>query len=242
MFRFFRRHRFMQFKNSRITKYALYAIGEVILVVIGILIALQVNNWNEERKIKTMSRELLLELRSDLQLAVKDLERCIDANEYLLSNNRKVISWLENEKPYSPAMDTAFNHMVGWPTPHLPTASYESLKNKGLEIIDNKDLKDEIIELYDSFYSYLINDNDKTGWLYAETISFPIYNKYIRKDINSLKLARPNNYEDLVNNDEFLNMLHFLIHYRTSTDGIFKNYKQSTVELIMLLEDELNLN
>jgi hypothetical protein len=48
-------------------KYTLYAIGEIALVVIGILIALSINNWNEERKIDKLEVKVLKEIASDLQ-------------------------------------------------------------------------------------------------------------------------------------------------------------------------------
>lgn len=50
MIKFFRKIRQRLINENRISKYLLYAIGEIILVVIGILIALQINNWNENRK------------------------------------------------------------------------------------------------------------------------------------------------------------------------------------------------
>ncbi len=50
MIKFFRKIRQQLLTENRFTKYSLYAIGEVFLVVIGILIALQINNWNESRK------------------------------------------------------------------------------------------------------------------------------------------------------------------------------------------------
>ena len=48
-------------------KYLMYAFGEIALVVIGILIALQVNNWNEERKFRVLEVELLQEYQEELQ-------------------------------------------------------------------------------------------------------------------------------------------------------------------------------
>ena len=53
--------------DNRPLKYARYAIGEIILVVIGILIALQINNWNEQRKAKVKEAALLLNLTQDLR-------------------------------------------------------------------------------------------------------------------------------------------------------------------------------
>jgi len=54
------------YKNN-FTSYLLYAIGEIALVMIGILLALQVNNWNEQRKTKLLERELLQDYQEELQ-------------------------------------------------------------------------------------------------------------------------------------------------------------------------------
>jgi len=53
---------------ERAGRYLLYAIGEIILVVIGILIALQVNNWNEYKKDRAIERKLLIELTDNLKI------------------------------------------------------------------------------------------------------------------------------------------------------------------------------
>jgi hypothetical protein len=55
-------------KENRASKYILYALGEIILVVIGILIALQINNWNEEKKTNEKTKNSLIALRNDLIL------------------------------------------------------------------------------------------------------------------------------------------------------------------------------
>jgi hypothetical protein len=66
MIKIFRQIRQRLIKEHKVSKYLLYAIGEIILVVIGILIALQINNWNESRKIKVSEQEILTNLKSEL--------------------------------------------------------------------------------------------------------------------------------------------------------------------------------
>mgnify|MGYP000727926924 CR=1 FL=1 len=58
-------------KENKLSKYVLYAIGEIILVVIGILIALQVNDWNENRKHDLAEKEFFKSVKEDLK---QDLE------------------------------------------------------------------------------------------------------------------------------------------------------------------------
>jgi hypothetical protein len=73
MIPFFRKIRKKMADDNKPLKYMRYAIGEIVLVVIGILIALQINTWNEERKRRVEERDLLLELRRELDLNIKEL-------------------------------------------------------------------------------------------------------------------------------------------------------------------------
>ena len=66
MLPFFRKIRYKLAKDNQFIKYSRYAIGEIVLVVIGILIALQVNNWNEDKNIRKIEHKLLQELKADL--------------------------------------------------------------------------------------------------------------------------------------------------------------------------------
>ena len=78
MIKFFRKIRYDLMKQNKMSKYFKYAIGEIILVVIGILIALQINNWNEDRKNDLKLTKTLVALYNDLAedsiAIVKDLE------------------------------------------------------------------------------------------------------------------------------------------------------------------------
>ena len=66
MLRFFRTLRQRLLAENRVSRYLIYALGEIALVMIGILLALQVNTWNEERKFKSSQIELLEDLRTQL--------------------------------------------------------------------------------------------------------------------------------------------------------------------------------
>ena len=63
MIKFFRKIRQRLLTENKFSKYLLYAIGEIILVVIGILIALSINNWNEKRKENSHEEKILNELK-----------------------------------------------------------------------------------------------------------------------------------------------------------------------------------
>ena len=62
MLRFFRQIRQRMLTHNKFSKYLLYAVGEILLVVIGILIALQIDNWNQERIFRAQQYSLLKDL------------------------------------------------------------------------------------------------------------------------------------------------------------------------------------
>lgn len=92
MIKFFRRIRQDMIKEKKASNYLLYAVGEVVLVVIGILIALQINNWNENRKTDALAKSYLSDIKKDLIAdtvtftnAINRLNRTISNSELLLN-------------------------------------------------------------------------------------------------------------------------------------------------------------
>lgn len=86
MIQFFRRIRQNLLRENRISKYLLYATGEIVLVVIGILIALQINNWNEERLALIREKEYIRSIYQDLKNDI----RKIDADRKKLENQYSI--------------------------------------------------------------------------------------------------------------------------------------------------------
>ena len=91
MLRFFRTLRQRLLTENKFSKYLLYAIGEILLVVIGILIALQVNNWNEERNRTNTEIEYLKRLRSDLANDTAYYHRRIKYSNKVIADHKEAI-------------------------------------------------------------------------------------------------------------------------------------------------------
>jgi len=103
MIKLFRNIRQKLIKEGKTTNYLKYAIGEIVLVVIGILIALQINNWNENRKLKIDERALLTNLSIEFNRKLNELEEknsgrkenIMGINQFLkrISNRDSLISY-----------------------------------------------------------------------------------------------------------------------------------------------------
>lgn len=94
MIPFFRRIRKQFADDNKPLKYLRYAIGEIVLVVIGILIALQINNWNEARKEKILEYTYIHSLINDLQADVVNIDSAVPGNQELLSGLDSLLAML----------------------------------------------------------------------------------------------------------------------------------------------------
>lgn len=81
MIKFFRKSRQNLLSEGKTVKYFKYTIGEIVLVVIGILIALSINNWNEKQKKQNLKNEYLISLKNDYRNDTIQLNKTIDYNK-----------------------------------------------------------------------------------------------------------------------------------------------------------------
>ncbi|WP_439152023.1 DUF6090 family protein [Winogradskyella sp.] len=151
-------------QKNRISKYILYAIGEIILVVIGVLIALQINNWNENRKQSIAENEFYKGVKDDL---LQDLEFLnyvqkytkpkIDA--YHLLNSKYSKDYVNNKVEIDSLMSIYL--FSGQRTFYPVSGSFKSaIAGNEINTYSQKPLIQSIIKLYSSNYDRLI-DNGK---------------------------------------------------------------------------------
>jgi hypothetical protein len=144
------------------TKYFKYAIGEIVLVVIGILIALQINNWNEARKTKITEHTYLENIKTDLNLNLASLNTFISDRKKSIMASDSILEFFNSTKPLD--LD-AFNRycldvMVWYPFEQHDN-TYKELMNSGnLSIISNKGIKDRIQNMQTSFKRVTFIENE----------------------------------------------------------------------------------
>ncbi|MFT5217433.1 MAG: hypothetical protein ACI9AT_000251 [Ulvibacter sp.] len=98
MIKFFRKIRYDLMDKNKTGKYLKYALGEIILVVIGILIALSINNWNENQKSNNKSYNYLERLNDDIEMSLKEVDYFIEDNERKQKNSILVMDALESHE------------------------------------------------------------------------------------------------------------------------------------------------
>ncbi|MFC3879819.1 DUF6090 family protein [Algoriphagus namhaensis] len=108
MISFFRHIRQKLLSQNRVTRYLIYALGEILLVVIGILIALQVNNWNEDRKAKIQSLSYLEEFKKDLVNDTINFNRILDLIETQFQYESWALTYLSYQPQHMDSLQRAF--------------------------------------------------------------------------------------------------------------------------------------
>ena len=129
-------------------RYLKYAIGEIILVVIGILIALQINNWNQNRLDQIKSQEFHERIIDDLDqlnnILSKETKRSLQVRKYLYASVQ-ILKGKELTKKNKDTLDFALNNFYQMVQIQGSIDTYEELKSSGqLSLIYNKDLRKQL--------------------------------------------------------------------------------------------------
>ena len=174
--------------ENKVMAYLRYAIGEIILVVIGILIALQINNWNENRKLLKKEIEIYSELKSDLFQTKKEILNTIAKHKEIIKSTQSLIYDIVKKEPYSKSIYSKFARS-GDDFQIIPqTSAFESLKNIGLDILSNDSLRIRITDLYEIDLKPFDDElGDKNSDHSIKNILFPYQDKYFFADYNQTK-------------------------------------------------------
>jgi hypothetical protein len=147
--------------ENKTSKYFKYAIGEIILVVIGILIALQINNWNEGRKDEIRASNYVNRISEDLDRTITRSASLAKLNKSILKSVTDTQKFLERGTELNTGEKEIVDYAFLWfprTTYQLPNMlTYEEMKESGdLYLIKDIELRNELAEFYSSRYCTFI--------------------------------------------------------------------------------------
>lgn len=153
---FFRRIRQQLFKDNRASQYLLYALGEMTLVILGILIALQINNWNEDRKATALGQEMVAEIKSGLKSDLEEFQRFIFFQQTVMKSQAILLGWLQSDHAFNDSLSQHIRKVYMTTDYAVNYAGYETLKQFGLRRIKDDSLRTSIADLYEIKYPRFI--------------------------------------------------------------------------------------
>jgi tetratricopeptide (TPR) repeat protein len=249
MIKFFRKLRQKLLAENKFSKYLLYAIGEIVLVVIGILIALQINTWNERKKTLAKEKVILVSLLEDFEDNTRN-------TEFILNNYTNAVVGLKRKLTYIGKNASDFDQemkndliSVGYAKSGLVSGVLNALLNSDqLGLIQNNELK-KLLTSYPYNMDIFLNQLDEVNEYIMKT-HIPLIDSYIsllersNEQITYPELL-PNkiqsDYNGLLNHVKFQNLIFReiqLINGLNNTNGFFLS---RTNYIIDLIREELEL-
>ncbi len=171
MIKFFRKIRQNMIKENRASKYLLYAIGEIILVVIGILIALQINTWNQKRLEREQEVKILSSLKKEYIDNLSQLNDKVFIRKKIIYSANQLIEIIDNENLETQSIDSIETHIgttTIFPTFNAISGVTNDILNSGkLHLIEDNELRislsnwsgdvDQVTEMETALLNYYFN-------------------------------------------------------------------------------------
>lgn len=173
MFLQFRKIRHKLLDKSRIVKYLMYAFGEIILVVIGIMLAISLNNWKQEADNEELQTKILLEIKTDLENNLDEIREEIGYFKLKYEGDSTLIAYYFGSRPFN---DTLGNYVYLYEiSPHFNPVDggYHLLKAKGIDLIKNDALRSSIVRYYEQSVAYYQKyENERIHVVQNEMVPF----------------------------------------------------------------------
>jgi hypothetical protein len=191
-------------------KYLKYALGEIILVVIGILIALQINTWNEARKDRIYELKMLTEISQSLKNDLLHFEDMIATYDGLYTTSDYFMELSKNNVPFNDTLMGKVFELNNGINFQYNSGPYEALKSSGIDKISNDTIRNAIINLFDFELPILGNNIESITRNHAKNIDAMLElfgDRYIDDSKGTNFVSWSNVPRDLFQSQGFLQLL-----------------------------------
>ena len=175
MIKFFRKIRYDLMGKNKTGKYLKYAIGEIILVVIGILVALQINTWNEEKKERVQEQKYLIEIKANLESDLLQIEDIRNGYQQISVTADSILMFIKDVKPKTTNYNKLWEYIIA--VTYVP--SFQSQKNGYNNLISagniNQIKNQELLREISSHYSNVEHFNELVRQTIYESSQFDIH-------------------------------------------------------------------
>ena len=227
--------------ESKFKKYIVYAIGEILLVMIGILLALQVNNWNSNRNAKNTLRSALETVVSDLKrdtLAASQLIKLIEHTQETskLIIDRKITKENHKDHPNFYSLVTLYQPF------NIQTKGYDILKNISNQKTSDRDsIFDDLTQFYSLLAPNITKSNERLEKVVLDNLAdfqeFPWFVDWTQGKLTDEMIDYFTTSEDYRKRVAAYNVLAYGNHF-----GLITVYKRNAKRVLIALEKRLQNN
>jgi len=248
MIKIFRKIRQQLLTQNRFTRYILYAVGEIVLVMIGILLALQVNKWNNNIELKQNELIFLDKLKDEINNNVKNIMRLDSLTGTYIKSFEEPFNNYYKIKTVEDLLELGEKFKSQWHPLRFTTTIYDEMVNTGrMYTLQNKVLQNQISEYYDYAKDNkgFIETINKTAaeLLFINDKMFPVsylvenYNKdwFNKRTIDTSWINNPNSPTYLA----IYRFFYFSIESDKDRQDIYNATKEKGLDLIAKIEKEL---
>ena len=218
---------------------------EFVLIFASVILALQFDNWNTERREIEREHEVLAAIAEDLKANIDTFLGNIEFDENSIAACEKVINTIETKAEWTVEIGASMFRCRWWTSPYLHSAAYSGLRSSGTDLISNPILRRDITRLYENEYNSLINDSDRAFWDFQTSVIVPTMNRTMRPKKSEEEPGRfdrvflPIDYEDLQEDEEFRTMLYNKQRYQAGSVFDQRKMLERTREVLTAIEAEL---
>jgi len=211
---------------------------ETLVVVVGILVAFTLNNWNEGKKARQLEIKILKEIRENIERDFEDHNQNWNFMAGTINASNAILYHLNNDLPYHDSLSVHFSWLLVIPDFDPVNSGYDLLVSSGVSSITNDSLRKDISYLYNNtydwiekFYRFLKNNSH----LFLTERIVPLL-----KDFEFLpSSAEPRNYEALKSNDELKSYIEYNSEFFQVMKGAYEQRLLLAEDLMERINEEV---
>ncbi len=216
--------------KNKLSKYVFYALGEIILIVIGILVALQINNWNEDLKNKIAEAEFYCKILEDFELDRQNITRLYEESENKITLSKQLLIELSQKNKEKSYLIDAYAKAVRT-NAFVPSkvAITDIISSGKLNLITNDSIKNNLIRYYAELDNLLIQLEIHRTKKIEKVFSYDSEVRFGFQEVEYVKRTLGN---------EILQMLPFNPWHLDSENKYYKQFQSDLVFFITMTERE----
>jgi hypothetical protein len=235
-------------KKNKTGKYLKYAIGEIVLVVIGILIALSINNWKEGQKADEFEYKILNEIYISLLENIEIVDRSINFHEMGKTSCQIILDHFKDNLKYHDSIELHFSRSLFWYKVSADYSAYETAKSYGLHIIENDSIRNLLSDIYEGDFKLIATFERRNHDFHYQniiTVTIDLFESthhgiLIPPSFTFQGYMIPINYDDLKTHQRYTHILNTLIGNRKTDIYFQKRLTGKLKKLERMIKTELD--